>query len=606
MPRCVPVLAALVCAVALSDDATAQVSTPAPPVRVQASAGLVSGVIGVVTDEAGTGIGGASILAMGATLAVVRTDDAGYFRLELTPGPYILRATRDGYVSTYREAVHVRTDAPLVRTITLLRSSDDGDVVLASVTRPIEHVDVDAPADADPIVPSDTAWRLRHLPRTVLRDETPSAWGREERRAARRLDALSPLPDITGRVELITTSALAASGELPAVDWPRGVAYVVLGAPVGTHGDWSVRASLAGGETAAWTLAAEYASRTDQRHAFRAGVSHSAQTFSDPTLRHSLAAIDTVRHVGGVHAADVWTVGRGLEIDSRLRVERYEYLADPMVFSGRLGVRQQVGARFVLVATASPHMVAPGADQFTPPASAGVWLPPERTFSSLRGDVLRPERVNAYDAGVDAVLGRVAGATTDVVLRVRRIREQSINQLATIFGLDDVSQVGHYYMSSPGDVALDGWLIGLAGDLTPYVHAAVDYRTAAAAWTPGVGRLPLRRVAPSAARTEAEQLHDVTATVEATVPSTATRVSLAVRINSAFSRQDRLTPGSGARFALEIRQQLPGRPFGGSELNLLWSARTLMHEFETAGGFYDELLTVAPPVRLTCGLQMRF
>jgi hypothetical protein len=611
MPRCLPVLAALLCSAALAEDAAAQAPGRSEPVRIQASAGMVSGVVGQVTDEAGSGIGGASILAMGATLAVVRSDESGRFRLELAPGPYILRATRDGYISTYREAVHIRSDAPLSRTITLLRADDAaGDVILASMTQPAAASaapPVEAPRPV-PAMPSDTAWRLRHLPRTVLRDQVFTPWQDE----ARVLSAAAASNDFTfadlnGQVDFLTTSALAASGELPADDWPRGVAYVVLGAPVGVHGDWSVRASMAGGETSAWTLTGEYASRTDRMHAFRAGASYSAQTLVDPAIRHSLAAIDAVRRVGGVHFADQWTLPGGLDVDSRLRIEQYEYLVDPTLISAHLGLRQQIAPWLFVVAAASPHMVAPGADQFAPPASSGVWLPPERTFSPLgRTGTLRSQRVESYEAGADAVLGRMAGTDVDVTLRVRHFSEQSWNQIATIFGLDEASQVGHYYIASPGGVELDGWLIGISGQLAPHVTAAIDYRATSAEWQRGESRSELWRAERSAARRGLEHLHDVTATLDAHVPSTATRVNLALRLNSGFSRQDATMPGLGTRFAVEVRQQLPGRLLGRGELNLLVSARTLLHELGTASGFYNELLTVAPPVRLTCGLQMRF
>jgi hypothetical protein len=611
MPRCLPVLAALLCSAALSEDATAQVPGRPDPIRIQASVGIVSGVVGQVTDEAGTGIGGASVLAMGATLAVVRSDDQGLFRLELAPGPYILRATRSGYISTYREAVHIRTDAPLSRTITLLRADDvAGDAILASITQPLVETPEAPPVEMSrpaPATPSDTAWRLRHLPRTVLRDEALAPWLEDSRSLSSAASNDFTFADFNGRVDFLTTSALAASGELPADDWPRGVAYMVLGAPVGAHGDWSVRTAMTGGEASAWTITGEFASRTDRRHAFRAGASYSAQTLTDPTMRHSLAAIDTVRRVGGIHLVDHWSLPGGLDVDSRLRVEQYEYLAEPTLVSAHLGLRQQIAPRVFLVAAASPRMVAPGADQFAPPASAGVWLPAERTFSSLdRSDALRSQRVEAYEAGADAVLGRVTGTDEDVTLRVRHFSEQSWNQIATIFGLDEASQVGHYYIASPGGVDLDGWLIGMSGQLAAHVTAAIDYRVTSAEWQRSESHLALRRAERSAARTGFEHLHDVTATVDATVPSTATRVNLALRLNSGFSRQDARTPGVGARFAVEVRQQLPGRLLGRGELNLLLAARTLLHEFDTAGGFYNELLTVAPPVRLTCGLQMRF
>lgn len=607
MPRCVPVLAALLCSIALSDDVFAQ-ARQRQPVGAQASAGLVSGVVGLVTDDAGRGIDGVSILAMGSTLAVARTDQDGRFRLELAPGPYILRATRDGYVSTYREAVHVRTDAPLTRTITLLRAADvSGDVVLASMTQPIEaEPDEDAVSEAPrtTTMPSEVAWRLRHLPRTALRD-VGATWDREP--SLTRGDARESLTlaDFNAQVDFLTTSALAASGELPTRDWPRGVAYVVVGAPVGPHGDWTVRASVASGEASAWTLTGEYVSRNNRAHAFRAGVSYSAQTLPDRTMDYSLAAIDTVRRVGGVRFSDHWTVGRGLEVDSSLRVDRFEYLAEPTLISAHVGLRQRVAPRMFVVAVAAPHMIAPGADQFAPPASTGVWLPPERTFSALADTALHAQRVESYEAGTDFVLRHAPSDDGGLSLRVRRFREESLNQIATVFGLDEASQVGHYYFGSPGDVVVDGWLVGVFGRFGEHINAAVDYRVTQADWVRGEARFWLRDAELSAARGGFEQLHDVTATVEATVPSTATRVNAAVRVNSGFSRKDAVAPEPGARFAIEVRQQLPGRPLGRGELNLLVSARTLLHEFESVG-YYNELLTVAPPVRLTCGLQMRF
>jgi hypothetical protein len=44
----------------------------------------------------------------------------------------------------------------------------------------------------------------------------------------------------------------------------------------------------------------------------------------------------------------------------------------------------------------------------------------------------------------------------------------------------------------------------------------------------------------------------------------------------------------------------------GSEVNLLVAARTLLHDANDEGSFYDELLTVSPPLQVTCGIQMRF
>ena len=616
MRRYLPVLAALLWICAPGDEADAQTSAAPTPLSRQASAGAPSGVVGLVTDEAGQGIRGASVLAMGATLVLARTDALGRFNLLLIPGPYVLRATRDGYISTYREAVQVRRDLPLTRNITLLRA-ETPDVVLASMIQLPE----DAPEPAvepgrTPVSASDTAWRLRHLPRTVLRDVSLGSWpedaplgspaGRAFADASSMASSGMGDPDFRGHVDFLTTSSLASFGD-PATAWPRGVAYVMLGAPVGQHGDWSVRAAMAGGDAASWTFVGEYTSKADRPHAFRTGVTYSAQTMTEPGSRMSMASIDTVRRVGGVYMSDRWMVRPGLDIETGLNLDRYDYLSQPSLVSGHIGVRQAVFPGIALVAAATPRMVAPGADQFMPPATTGVWLPPERTFSALDpGGTLEPERVQYYEIGTDTRLKGSEVADTELTLRLRRFMERTDDQIATLFGLDDASRVGHYYISSPGGVEIDGWRIGLSGRVAPGVHATIDYSSTRATWNGTDGHAWLRHSAPSAARAGTEQLHDINTMVVADVPSTATQITMAVRYNSGFSRRDLATAGSDGRFAFEVRQQLPYRPLGRGELNLLLSARTLLHQMDDAGGFYDELLTVAPPVRLTCGLQMRF
>src|SRR5690606_3246199 len=267
--RCLPVLAALLCSTAWPGEAPAQVHDDIPlPLTRQALAAAASSIAGVVTDEDGEGISGAAVLAMGSVVTAARTDVRGRFHLSVPPGRYILRATRDGYISTYREAVQVRTDVPLTRNITLLKT-DGPDIVLASMAQPVAIGASDADIETSPVEsadePSETVWRLRHLPRTVLRDNA-SIWDEHPATSPRadlgRNAWVGPLTagDLYGHVDFLTTSALTTSGEPTTADWPRGVAYVVVGAPVGGHGDWTVRASLAGGPTAAWTFTGEYAS----------------------------------------------------------------------------------------------------------------------------------------------------------------------------------------------------------------------------------------------------------------------------------------------------------------------------------------------------------
>jgi hypothetical protein len=571
-----------------------------PITRVaSAAAGRVQGV---VTDEAGSTIVGVSVLAVGAALAMARTDVLGRFSLVLPPGEYVLRATRDGYISTYREPVRIQSDSELRRSITLTRAGASAQA----------GEDLIEPADPDH-AHSEVAWRLRHLSRTVLRDAAGAASYREALDFEPAADA-APLMARTGQtlfgdtgwngqLNFITTSALASSGGA-APEWPRGVAHVVIGAPVGDQGDWAFRAAMTGGELPAWTVLGEFTSRDDRAHAFRTGVSFSSQAYATaPGPWLSMSTTADSRRVGGAYGYDRWTLARSVELQYGIKIDRYDYLADPTLVSAEIGGRVRVHRGVVVTASVAPRQVAPGADQFLPPGSSGPWLPPERTFSALTDAVgLRPETVTHRTVGIEVDLGRSG------VLTVQRFSQASQDQIATLFGLDDASQVGHYYVATAGDVELDGWSIGVAGTFRSVLAGAVTYRHATAEWDTPARRRALRTAAPSVSRGGAETTHDLTASLEATLPVSATRILAAYRVNSAFSapRGESANPNLDGRFSVEVRQHLPFQPFRGGELNLLLSARTLLRDLSSEGAFYDELLTVAPPTRLTCGLQMRF
>ena len=140
--------------------------------------------------------------------------------------------------------------------------------------------------------------------------------------------------------------------------------------------------------------------------------------------------------------------------------------------------------------------------------------------------------------------------------------------------------------------------------MTKFVQGHVDYRATRADWT-GDTAVGLRKVSRSAARRGIEQAHDVTTSLEASVPRTATRLTVAYRFNSTFAGLQAV-PLPASRFKVEVAQQLGFRPMGRGELNLLVSARTLLRELGEEAAYFDDLLTIDPPLRLTFGLQMRF
>lgn len=558
------------------------------PVRILTSAATSSGrVHGFVRDDAGLAIAEASILAVGHTIIAARTDASGRFQMTLPAGDYILRATRAGYLSTYREPVSVRSSTRLERTITLMRQAE---AVL--MTGPIDghsHTEL--------------AWRLRHLTRSVLRDGSaggPGATGDTEAAPPQRAPSGS---DFTGQVNFVTTaSASPASGSLPSV-LSRGVAFIVLGAPIGANGDWRVRLAIAPGDSS-WNFLGEYESHESSAHMLRLGLSYSAQDQANPAGRLPAAAAGT-RSVAGIFARDRWRVLPEVELDYGMRVDRYDYLATPNLFSVHAGLRARVMPATFVTAGVARSMVASGADEFLPPRSNGPWLPPERTFSALTpGESLRAEDVHHAEVGVAREFG---DADAGRVLHVRAFRQQTADQIATLFGVPDIAGLGHSRVAPVGSVSVLGWAVGFGGKFLGRLNGQVEYARVIADWQQG-GRAPgIGRASASVLRLDTERLHDVTASLEADLNASATRVSVVYRASTAFSSGNgRGSPLSGGRFDVQLHQALPYQPTRAGRLEVLFAVRTLFRDAREGASWYDELLTVGPPLRLMGGIQMRF
>jgi TonB-dependent receptor-like protein/carboxypeptidase family protein len=625
MPQHLSVYVAIAVTVFTVDHASAQSNAAgraADPIAVQA-ANHGGRIHGVVRDDVGRGVGGVSVLAMGHTVALARSDQQGHFALSVPAGDYILRATREGYVSTYREAVRVLTAVQLERNITLLRQgvrTIERSVLTASLAGTFPAAP-DQLAQAPPTdhSHSEAAWRLRHLPRSVLRDGTDSAVDPSNGSfrpkstlldktlygSARAATAFFADTDFYGQVNFLTTSAVAGThGWLPA-QWPRGIASIAVGAPVGQHGDWSVRGAMTAGDLSSWVLLGEYEARESLAHAFRLGMSFSAQGHTDRQAAALAVPATDIRNVGGIYGFDLWRIHPRITLDYGVRFDRYDYVASRFI-SPRVGARVTIFKDTHLITIASRRSVAPGADEFLPPASTGLWVPPERTFSSLVARrPLKAEQVHHFEIGIERQFGP---AGTPRTLSVRRFRHAVLNQVATLFGMDATSDIGHYYVASPGNVDFDGWGVRLSTRMLRRIAASLDYSTGIGTWQyRREGRL-LRYRAPTVVRPERERVHDLTTTVDAAIPETATRISAVYRLNSAFSSNEPglRTPSTAGRFDVQVHQGLPFQPIKGGKLEVVFALQSLFRDIRDPGSFYDELLTLAPPMRLMSGVQVRF
>src|SRR6201999_414566 len=119
---------------------------------------------------------------------------------------------------------------------------------------------------------------------------------------------------------------------------------------------------------------------------------------------------------------------------------------------------------------------APGAEEFLPPSETGVWLPPQRLFSSLDPESpLRAERTSHAALQIERDLGRVT-------VGARAFHQHSDDQLVTLFGVDvpdqPFSSQGHYYVGNAGNTVVSGCAATVRAAVTPWLRGSVEYSLA--------------------------------------------------------------------------------------------------------------------------------
>ena len=286
--------------------------------------------------------------------------------------------------------------------------------------------------------------------------------------------------NFTGQVNFLTTGSLGGNVPLLETMMPRGIAYASVSAPVGSLGDWTVRAAMTPGSTSSWVLLGQYQAHPDRAHVVNVGLSYSSQLSASGEAAAVASVNDQARSAGGLSFRDQWRVWSALDLDYGIRLDRYDYVQGGNFFSPSLGARLALLPGTKLTVRASERAIAPGAEEFLPPPSAGPWLPPERTFSPLiSGAAFRAERVRDFEVGLEQQIGRGAFAPT---FAVRRLRQDAEHQIATLFGLDAESGVGHYYAANPGSVGLDVWAFSASGQMLPRLRGYVEYTVGGADW----------------------------------------------------------------------------------------------------------------------------
>ena len=643
MARLGRVLTAAVIAGAGTALVPCSVQAQAPSVQVRSDravpvtqvARLASGTItGIVSDDRGGPISGASVTVTGAAMAIAVTDETGRFVTDRLPaGEYVLRAYREGFARSARSIVRVsgpQAAAPKIELRRLDATAGTSGTTRAEpvASRPIVSAGFGLPqgetreaakdeSGAEPHPHSETAWRLRHIKRSILKSESSAivvtadnvevndasmferAIGGAANVASFATSLFADLP-LSGEVNLLTSSAFAP-GELFSSDGlPRGIAYFSIGAPT-PAGEWTMRAAMSEGDLAAWVVSGSFASRPGRSHAYVVGLSYSAQDYQGGNPVALAAIREGSRNAGEIFAFDRWRVAPWLEVDYGTRYARYGYIDEQRgLMSPRFGLNWTPAKNTKVSAVITQRMVVPGAEEFMPRAVTGPALPPERTFAALGGQDFRVERARGLDLAVEHQFGDA------FVVGIRRFFQNVDDQMVTVFKLapaGNPQSVGHYYVGTAGSFDASGWAFRLSSPPTRPVRGYIDYSVTRAQWSTTNERLGA--VVPAALRSD-DEIHDITTALETEIPETATRFFLLYRVNSAFIRSsDPERPGLDGRFDLQVNQALP---FGvaGTKWEVLVGLRNLFRETADQASIYDELLVVRPPKRVIGGFLVRF
>jgi hypothetical protein len=587
---------------------------------------LLGGIQGVVIDERGGPLVGAMVSALGVTSAMATTDGRGHFVIQPLPsGQYVLRVNHAGYVSARREGVRVGTLAADVDHIQMRRADAD-----ALAARPILTAGVAVTPATDTTTAdegdshSETAWRLRHVKRSVLKDsgspvtvadaaadqpipEAGSIFGRAVDGAATAAANFFTTTPFSGEVNLLTSSSQASTTPFFVSDLaPRGIAYLSIGAPV-ANGRWDVRASMSQSDVAAWIVAGSFHTRIATAHDSAFGVSYSTQQYQNPELRPvGLGrAADDSHAVGEIYGGDHWTLSPSLALDYSARYAHYDYLHQRSLISPMVGVTlTPMDSHTHLDVHIAQRMLAPGAEEFLAPSLVGPWLPPERTFAPLEGQDLRVERARLLDIGLDHQFN---GA---YVVGVRRFQENVDNQLVTLFGVPvdgGPESPGHYFVASAGSFAAQGWAFRVASAPTQLVRGSIEYSLSRADWLSRGDMAAIAVWSPTAIRPRSDDIHDLTTSLETELPQTSTRLFVLYRLNNAFAGGTDPRSAPDYRFDVQVNQALPFMPFSGTaRWEVLVGLRNLFRDPADTASIYDELLVTHPPKRVIGGVLIKF
>jgi hypothetical protein len=471
---------------------------------------------------------------------------------------------------------------------------------------------------------SETAWRVRHSRRSVLKDvslpeemlagtdDVSPVWSDAQHSSGGSswfAGLFSDAP-ITGQVNFLTSESFDSPQQLLSLDSAaRNIANVRLAGRAGDDADWTAAGALSQADISSWVVAGSYSVRAPARHRYDLGISYSTQRYDGGYPLALKEVADGSRNVGTAYGFDSFSLSRHATLGFGAEFARYDYLKDQRAFlSPRAEITLSASPDMRLMAAVSRAAVAPGAEEFLPPSDAGIWLPPQRTFSSLNVDNgLRAEHVFSTSIGAEHDFG-------PSTIGLRGFNQRVNDQLVTIFGADlpgqPTAKVGHYLVGTAADLDTTGVTAEFRAVIASRVHGSLEYSFARGEIVQAGGGY-LMLLAPVAATRATQSIQDVTARVDAQVPETATKVMVVYRLSNGFapSSADPHTTAArpvDSRFDVQIRQSLPFMNFCSAKWEMLFAVRNFFRDPGTEQSLYDELFVVRPPKRVVGGVTLHF
>jgi len=620
--------------VVAAGSAAAQSVSIRSPQAIVAHAATQGEIQGLVVDPKGRPLAGAMVSALGSTVAFALTGRDGRFRLDGLPvGPYTVRIHLDGFIPAPRQMVEVRSTWPALVSVALRSLADNGSAastrtVLAASLLPIEGLSAGAAGGAavGDHGHTEADWRLRHLPRSVLKNVDDGAGvagvdadaateagrsflGRAFDSSARFASGLFDAMPLTGQINLVSIGSFSGSSDAWSANAlaSAGVAYISVGAPAGGLGDWAVRGALSQGGLGSWFVAGSLTARRSAEHRFVTGITYSAQHYDQSSALGIPDMSAGSRSVGTIHGSDEWTLSPNVTVGYGVTYSWQDYLSGNGLFSPRLSITLRPVSKYRVRAVAARYVVAPGAEEFLPGARDGssVMLPAQRTFSPWsEAEGFRSQRTDHLEVGIERDI-----ATFIVGFRTfyQRVGDQAGAVFAVATPARAVPSLGHYYVATLGDLNARGWSVSLSRTIAGGVRGAVDYSQSTAQWN-GSPDQSVSAFWLGGRGSEPQRLHDLTSSLETDIRPTATRVYVLYKVNTGFARQ--MTSGGAVgldtRFDVQVNQALPFLNFTSADWELLVAVCNLFRESGLERSLYDELLVVRPPKRVVGGFRVRF